>query len=153
MPELSAGLLIFRFESDEPEVLLGRLGGPFWARREHWTVPKGLVEEGEEPFAAALREFEEETGWPPPPGEAIPLGEIRQRGGKRVVAWALEGWFDPKTMRPGVFEMEWPPHSGQTREFPELAEVRWFRADDALDKINQAQVPLVTALIEALVGV
>lgn len=147
---LSAGLLLYRVVDGELEVLLARLGGPFWAKREHWTIPKGLVDEGEDPQHAALREFEEETGWSPPVTTLVPLGEIRQKGGKTVVAWAVEGDADPADLEPGTFEMEWPPRSGKTRAFPEISQVRWFSMSDARDTINSAQVPLLAALAAAL---
>lgn len=147
---LSAGLLLYRFVGGELQVLLARLGGPLWARREHWTVPKGLVEDGETPYDAARREFEEETGWAPPTGPAIAVGEVRQKGGKQVVAWAVEGDADPDTLVPGTFEMEWPPHSGRVGSFPEISEVRWFSVADARETINKAQVPLLAALAAGL---
>ncbi len=147
---LSAGLLLYRIVNGELQVLLARLGGPFWAKREHWTVIKGIVEDGEDLQQAALREFEEETGWAPPAGELIPLGEIRQKGGKRVVAWAVDGDADPAKLEPGTFEMEWPPRSGRVGTFPEISEVRWFSIAEAQTTINQAQVPLLDALGQAL---
>ena len=131
-------------------------GGPFFARRDegHWSVPKGEIEGGEEAREVARREFEEETGrsvetctggstW-------LPLGEITQRGGKRVVAWALEGDYDPATMVPGTFQMEWPPRSGRLGEFPELAEVRWFSISAAGEAITAAQIPLLERLLAEL---
>lgn len=147
---LSAGLLLYRVTDGEPQVLLARLGGPLWAKREHWTVPKGLVEGGEEPLDSARREFEEETGWKPPEGAPIPLGEIRQKGGKRVVAWGVEGDADPSTLTPSTFDMEWPPRSGRIQSFPEISEVRWFTMAEAREKINVAQVPLLAALERAV---
>ena len=149
MPVVSAGIVLYRLNGADLEVLLGRLGGPFWERLQHWTIPKGIVEAGETALAAAYREFEEETGWAPPAGEPIELGEVRQTGGKRVVAWALEGDFDPATMVPGTFEMEWPPRSGRQGTFPELAEVCWFPIADAQSTINQAQAPLLDRLVAA----
>ena len=146
MARVSAGVLVFRRNGDNLEVLLGRLGGPFFEKRPHWTIPKGIVEDGEDPIDAAYREFAEETGWVPPPGEPLDLGEIRQPGGKRVVAWALEGDFDPATMVPGTFTMEWPPRSGRLGEFPELAEVEWFAIDAARGTINRGQIPLLKRL-------
>lgn len=149
MPVISAGLLVYR-QIGELEVLLGRLGGPLWANRDHWTIPKGIVEDGEDQLAAAYREFREETGWAPPAGEPLALGEIRQRSGKRVVGWALAGDFDPATFQPGTFTMEWPPHSGRIGEFPELGEVRWFSVAEAKDVINQGQIPLLERFEETL---
>lgn len=146
MPITSAGLLIYRTAHPELEVLLGRLGGPLWAKREHWTIPKGIVEDGESELEAAYREFSEETGWVAPAGEPLPLGEIRQRGGKRVVAWAVEGNLDPATFQPGTFQMEWPRNSGKIGEFPELSEVRWFDLSIATSTINPAQAPLLHRL-------
>lgn len=146
----SAGLVLYRLTNGTLEVLLGRLGGPLWAKREHWTIPKGIVEAGEGQLEAALREFSEETGAPPPAGDPTALGEVRQRGGKRVVAWALEGELDVVDFRPGTFTMEWPPRSGRTGEFPELGEIRWFGIGDAKATINQAQVPLLERLEQSL---
>ncbi len=152
MPVISAGLVLYRTQGGAIEVLLGRLGGPLWAKRQHWTLPKGIVEDGEDPLDTAYREFEEETGQAAPNGDPLPLGEIRQRGGKRVVAWAIDGDFDLAAFEPGTFTMEWPPRSGRFGEFPELAEVGWFRIDEAKDAINTAQVPLLDRLQGNLAG-
>ena len=153
MPRVSAGILAFRRGGNgHVEVLLGRLGGPYFASREHWTIPKGIVEAGESPAQAAYREFEEETGWPPPAGEPLDLGEVRQSSGKRVVAWALEGDYDPETFNPGTFEMEWPPRSGRIGEFPELSEVRWWPMDEAKATVTRAQIPLLERLQSELGG-
>lgn len=143
---LSAGLVVYRSVDGRLQVLLARLGGPLWAKREHWTIPKGLLEGEEDAETAARREFTEETGWAAPDGPSIALGEIRQRGGKRVAAWGVAGDFDPSTLEPGTFEMEWPPRSGRTAAFPEISEVRWFDLAEARAKINQAQVPLLDRL-------
>jgi predicted NUDIX family NTP pyrophosphohydrolase len=130
------------------EVLIGHMGGPFWAKKdEHaWSIPKGEYGEGEDPLAAARREFEEETGTAPPDGPALELGEIRQSGGKRVVAWAVEGDLDPATVRSNTFTLEWPPRSGQLREFPEIDRAEWFDAATARRKLVKGQVGLVDAL-------
>ncbi|MFF4054347.1 NUDIX domain-containing protein [Streptomyces sp. NPDC001668] len=146
----SAGLLLFRHGGDGLEVLLGHMGGPFFARRDAgaWTVPKGEYEPEEPAWDAARREFQEELGLPPPDGEAVPLGEVRQTNGKVVTAWAIEADLDPATVVPGVFSMEWPPKSGQTREFPELDRVEWFALDRARSLIVKAQAAFLDRLAE-----
>jgi predicted NUDIX family NTP pyrophosphohydrolase len=130
MPEKrSAGLLVFRRTPEgETEVLIGHMGGPFWAARSAaaWSIPKGEYTDGEAPEEAALREFEEELGLPAPNGERIALGEVRQRGGKTVSVWAVRGDLDPARAVPGTFAMEWPRGSGVTREFPEMDRFGWF---------------------------
>ncbi|MGW0418155.1 NUDIX domain-containing protein [Streptomyces sp. NPDC003015] len=147
----SAGLLLFRHTGDSLEVLLGHMGGPFFARRDAgaWTVPKGEYEpDSESAWAAARREFQEELGLPPPDGEAVPLGEVRQTNGKVVTAWAIEADLDPATVVPGVFAMEWPPKSGRTQEFPELDRVEWFGLDRARAVIVKAQAAFLDRLAE-----
>ncbi|WP_405522390.1 NUDIX domain-containing protein [Streptomyces canus] len=147
----SAGLLLFRHTDDGLEVLLGHMGGPFFARRDAgaWTVPKGEYEPDSEPaWDAARREFQEELGLPPPDGEAVPLGEVRQTNGKVVTAWAIEADLDPATVVPGLFSMEWPPKSGQMREFPELDRVEWFGLDRARAVIVKAQTAFLDRLAE-----
>jgi predicted NUDIX family NTP pyrophosphohydrolase len=149
---ISAGLLLYRLHDGATEVLLGHMGGPFWAGREAgaWSIPKGELADGEEALAAALREFAEELGQPPPAGEPLPLGEVRQRGGKRVVAFALEGDFDPAALDPGTFEMEWPPRSGRRRRFPEVDRVAWLGLDDARRLVVRAQAELIERLAGAV---
>ncbi|MEU0946779.1 NUDIX domain-containing protein [Streptomyces canus] len=146
----SAGLLLFRHTEDGLEVLLGHMGGPFFARRDAgaWTVPKGEYEPEEPAWEAARREFQEELGLPPPDGEAVPLGEVRQTNGKVVTAWAIEADLDPATVVPGVFSMEWPPKSGRTQEFPELDRVEWFGLDRARAVIVKAQAAFLDRLAE-----
>ncbi|KQW13282.1 NUDIX domain-containing protein [Streptomyces sp. Root369] len=147
----SAGLLLFRHTDEGLEVLLGHMGGPFFARRDAgaWSVPKGEYEpDSESAGDAARREFQEELGLPPPDGEAVPLGEVRQTNGKVVTAWALEADLDPATVVPGVFSMEWPPKSGQMREFPELDRVEWFGLDRARTVIVKAQAAFLDRLAE-----
>jgi predicted NUDIX family NTP pyrophosphohydrolase len=147
----SAGLLLFRHTGDGLEVLLGHMGGPFFARRDAgaWTVPKGEYEpDAESAWDAARREFQEELGLPPPDGEAVPLGEVRQTNGKVVTAWAVEADLDPASVVPGVFSMEWPPRSGRTREFPELDRVEWFGLDRARSVIVKAQAAFLDRLAE-----
>ena len=115
----SAGLLLYRVRDGRPEVLIGHMGGPFWAKKDEgaWSVFKGEYDDAEEPLAAARREFEEETGRPPPDGPVVDLGEVRQSSGKRVTAWAIEGDFDPSTLQSNTFTVEWPPRSGRQAEF------------------------------------
>lgn len=146
----SAGLLLFRHTGQGIEVLLGHMGGPFFARRDSgaWTVPKGEYDPGEPAWEAARREFQEELGVPPPEGEALPLGEVRQSGGKTVTAWAVEADLDPAAAVPGTFEMEWPPRSGRIREFPELDRVAWFPLDRAREVIVGAQTAFLDRLAE-----
>ncbi|OLF05358.1 NUDIX hydrolase [Actinophytocola xinjiangensis] len=136
----SAGILLYRRAEDGIEVLLGHMGGPFWARKDAaaWTMPKGEYPPEEPPETAARREFTEELGLPVPPGDWVPLGEVRQSG-KTVTAWALAGDLDPDTVVPGTFEMEWPPRSGRTQEFPELDRVAWFPLAEATEKIVKGQ--------------
>lgn len=134
------------------EVLLAHPGGPFFARRDDgaWSLPKGEIEESEDPLQAAVREFTEETGLPVEGDGFTPLGEIRQKGGKRVVAWAFRGDCDPSAIVSNRFEMEWPPRSGQRRSFPEIDRACFFDADDARRKLIPAQVPFVDRLEAAL---
>ena len=147
----SAGLLLFRHTENGLEVLLGHMGGPFFARRDAgaWTVPKGEYEpDSESAWDAARREFQEELGLPPPDGEAVPLGEVRQTNGKVVTAWAIEADLDPATVVPGVFSMEWPPKSGRVQEFPELDRVEWFGLERARAVIVKAQAAFLDRLAE-----
>ncbi|MFJ4923724.1 NUDIX domain-containing protein [Streptomyces sp. NPDC088725] len=137
----SAGLLLHRVTDTGAEVLIGHMGGPFWASRDAaaWSIPKGEYESGEEPAAAARREFQEELGLPPPAGPWTPLGESRQRSGKTVTVWTVEGDLDPAQVTPGTFTMEWPGNSGVLREFPELDRVAWFSLDDATERLVTGQ--------------
>ncbi|MFF9455355.1 NUDIX domain-containing protein [Streptomyces flaveolus] len=146
----SAGLLLHRLGDGGTEVLLGHMGGPFHARRDAgaWTIPKGEYDPAEPAWEAARREFEEELGLPPPDGEAVPLGEVRQSGGKVVTAWAVEADLDPATIAPGTFRMEWPPRSGRIEEFPELDRVAWFTVDRAREVIVKAQAAFLDRLAE-----
>jgi predicted NUDIX family NTP pyrophosphohydrolase len=142
----SAGLLLYRRTSAAPEVLLVHPGGPFWARKdEHaWSIPKGEFAEGEDPLAAARREFAEETGFSPP-GTPVALGS-QGRGGKLIRIWAIEGDWDPGTLRSNSFTMEWPPRSGQTRAFPEVDRAGWFDLTTARRKIHRNQLEFLDAL-------
>lgn len=147
MPPRSAGLLLWR-RRPHLEVLLAHPGGPLHARKDVWGIPKGLVEDGEELLATAYREFEEELGLPVPPGDPVPLGEVRQKGGKVVTAWALEGDLDPGAIEPGHFEMVWPPRSGLVQSFPEIDRVAWFDLATARLKVLPAQLPLLDRLAD-----
>ncbi|MER6784557.1 NUDIX domain-containing protein [Streptomyces sp. NPDC000658] len=149
-PRRSAGLLLFRRTGDGPQVLLGHMGGPYFAKKDAraWTVPKGEYGPDEPAWDAARREFEEELGLPPPDGEAIALGEVRQTGGKTVTAWAIEADLDPASVDPGTFTMEWPPRSGRVQEFPELDRVAWFGLDRAREVIVTAQAAFLDRLAE-----
>ncbi len=150
----SAGILLWRRRGGRLEVLLGHHGGPYFARKDagHWTVLKGEVEPGEDLVAVARREFAEETGQQPPDGPLIELGQIRQRSGKRVLAWALEGDLDPDTAVSNTFELEWPPGSGKIQTFPEIDRVAWFDLPDARGMIKAAQAPFLDRLEAALAG-
>jgi predicted NUDIX family NTP pyrophosphohydrolase len=150
----SAGILLWRRRAGALEVLLAHQGGPLWAKKDHghWTVPKGEVEAGEAADlpAVARREFAEETGHAVPDWLAIPLGEIRQKSGKRVVAWALEGDLDPTAAFSNTYDMEWPPRSGRIQSFPEIDRVEWFGLDEAAERLKAAQVPFLERLEAAL---
>ena len=154
MPARSAGILLFRRPAGRLEVLLVHPGGPFWARRDEgaWSIPKGEHDDGEEPIDAARREFAEETGTVLPEGELIDLGEVRQRSGKRVSAWAAEGDLDPGSVHSNTFELEWPPRSGQLRAFPEVDKAGWFAPDDARRRLVPAQAAFVDRLLERVGG-
>lgn len=150
----SAGLLLFRIRDGCPEVFIGHMGGPFWAKKDDagWSIPKGEYREDEEPLPAARREFEEEIGSAPPEGPLIELGELRQSSGKRVVAWAVEGDFDPADVSSNTFSIEWPPRSGRLAEFPEIDRAEWFDLATAGRKLVRGQVPFLEALEKALVA-
>ncbi|MET8972260.1 NUDIX domain-containing protein [Streptomyces hydrogenans] len=151
----SAGLLVFRRTDDGGvEVLIGHMGGPFWARREQaaWSVPKGEYGPEEAPRAAARREFLEELGVPVPEGEWLDLGEVRQAGGKTVTVWAVEGDLDPAAVVPGTFTMEWPPRSGVLAEFPELDRVGWFAVDAAAPLLVAGQRVFLDRLVTRVRG-
>jgi predicted NUDIX family NTP pyrophosphohydrolase len=164
----SAGLLVFRrptgastgraAEGDEAtsfvEVLLVHPGGPYWSRRDDgwWSIPKGEVDPEEEELAAAEREFFEELGLEVPGGPRLPLGEVRQAGGKRVVAWAVEGDVDVAAIESGTFEMEWPPRSGRTVAFPEVDRAGWFSLEAAATKLLRSQLPFLDRVRALLSG-
>ncbi len=149
----SAGLLMFRRRAALAEVLLAHPGGPFWSRRDDaaWTLPKGEIDSGEDPLAAARREFLEETGFASQP-PFLPLGELRQKSGKRITAWAFEGDADPARLVSNPFEMEWPPRSGRMQSFPEIDRVQWFGLAAARRKLIAGQAPFIDALERCLAG-
>ncbi len=147
MPKRSAGILLHR----RGEVLLVHPGGPFWAKRDDgaWSIPKGEYEDGEDPLTAARREFAEELGSAlPDDAQLRPLGEVRQKNGKRVLAWAAEGDLDASAVRSNTFEMEWPPRSGRTQAFPEIDRAEWFPLARAREKLVPAQAAFVDRLAE-----
>lgn len=148
----SAGLLPYRVAGGAVQVLLGHMGGPFFARRDDgaWTIPKGEYEPHEEPLAAARREFEEEFGTPPPDAPLRELGTIRQRNGKQVTAWAVECDFDVATLVSNTFEIEWPPKSGRRQAFPEIDRAQWFDLETARTKMIAGQDALLDRLRAAL---
>jgi predicted NUDIX family NTP pyrophosphohydrolase len=149
----SAGVVLYRTGPDTVvEVLLGHMGGPFWARKDAgaWSVPKGEYAPGEDPLEAARREFAEELGHPLPDVPLVPLGELRQSGGKYVTVWAAEGDFDPAVAVSNTFELEWPRGSGVVRTFPEVDRVAWFTVDDARTRLVKGQVPFLDRLLEVL---
>lgn len=156
MPETSAGILLHRPGSggrgaDGREVFLVHPGGPFWAQKDEaaWSIPKGLADAGEDFEAAARREFAEEVG-AVPAGELVPLGEFKVTSGKRLLAFALEGDFDPTAVASNMFEMEWPPRSGRRQQFPEVDRAGWFGLELARTKLHLGQRPLIDALLAVL---
>ena len=148
MPRLSAGVLLYRFRDQTLEVFLVHPGGPFRRNKDlgSWSLPKGEYERGEDPLAAAKREFQEETGFPPPEGKYLPLGEIRQPGGKLVTAFAVEGDCAPEQIRSNTFPLEWPPKSGRMQQFPEVDRAEWFPLAVARTKLLPAQMPFLDGL-------
>jgi len=152
VPVSSAGVLLFRRSPGGIEVLLGHPGGPFWARRDEgaWSIPKGEYADGEDPRAAAAREFAEETGATLPDGPQLDLGTVRLPSGKRLTAYAVEGDLDPARAVSNTFEMQWPPRSGRMQAFPEIDRVEWFDPARARVKLARGQAELVERLISAL---
>jgi predicted NUDIX family NTP pyrophosphohydrolase len=152
-PRRSAGLLVHRRDGDgRLQVLLGHMGGPFWVRKQEraWSVPKGEHGPDEEPLAAAHREFLEETGLPVPDGEPVPLGMVRQSGGKEVTVWAVEGDLDAADAASNTFSMEWPRGSGRLQEFPELDRFAWVEVDAARELLVAGQVAFLDRLLAHL---
>jgi predicted NUDIX family NTP pyrophosphohydrolase len=152
MAKKSAGLVMYRVRNNQFEVLLVHLGGPFWARKDEgaWFIPKGEINPGEDEFAAATREFREETGIEPR-GDFIALGTIKHKGGKIVHAWAFEGDCDPSSVRSNTFTIEWPPRSGKMQEFPEVDRAQFASIEQARAKMASAEFELVERLQKILV--
>ena len=151
----SAGILLYRCGEDGTvEVLVGHMGGPFWAHRDEaaWSVPKGEYGEDEDAERAARREFVEELGLPVPPGPLRALGELRQPSGKRLTLWALAGDLDVESVRPGTFSLEWPPRSGRTQEYPEIDRVAWLGVEEARPLLVKGQRLFLDRLLELLRG-
>jgi predicted NUDIX family NTP pyrophosphohydrolase len=151
MTKHSAGLLLYRRPG--PEVLLVHPGGPFFTKKDHgmWSIPKGLIEDGEDHLAAAKREFTEETGCTPH-GKFLLLGSFRQSREKIIHAWAVEGEFNPARLKSNTFELEWPPRSGRVRKFPEVDRAAWFSLEEAGRRILAGQRPLLGRLVEEIAG-
>jgi predicted NUDIX family NTP pyrophosphohydrolase len=141
VPKLSAGLLLYRVRDGVVDVLIAHPGGPFWARKDDgaWSIPKGEYADGDDPWAAAQREFEEELGLTPPAGPRVELGSVKQSGGKVVTAFAVQGDLDVTDARSNTFELEWPRGSGQLRTFPEVDRVDWFPLAHARTKLLKSQ--------------
>ncbi len=152
MAKQSAGILVYRRRNNSVEVLLVHPGGPFWAKKDKgsWSLPKGEFEQYEDPLTAAKREFREEIGQAPPSDKPIELGSTKNKSGKTIYAWGLAGDLDVAHIKSNTFNMEWPPNSGQTQEFPEVDRAGWFTPQQASIKLNPAQVVFVERLAEQL---
>lgn len=133
-------------------MLLGHMGGPFWARKDAgaWSIPKGEYDREEDSLAAARREFEEEMGMPPPSGEPTLLGEVKQPRGKLIRVWCLQGEFDTARLRSNTFALEWPPRSGRIQEYPEIDRAEWFSVEAARRKLVPGQIPFLDLLLECV---
>jgi predicted NUDIX family NTP pyrophosphohydrolase len=145
----SAGILLYRRQGAQAEVLLVHPGGPFWSKKDlgAWFIPKGELEGDEQPLAAARREFHEEVGSEPPSGEPLELGCVKNKSGKLIFAWALEGDLDLTTFKSNTFSLEWPPRSGRVQEFPEVDRVGFFSLVEAAVKLHSAELPLLERLV------
>jgi len=153
-PRRSAGILLHRAGADGVEVLIGHMGGPFWARKDDggWSLPKGEIDDGEEPFAVALREFAEELGSPVPATDFVPLGEARVTSGKVLTVWAAAGDLDAGRIVSNTFELEWPPRSGRVQQFPEIDRAAWVPLATARTKLVKGQVVFLDRLAAHLAG-
>ena len=152
MPKLSAGILLYRFNDGLVEVLIAHPGGPFWAKKDEgaWSIPKGEYVEGEDPWAAAQREFEEELGKPPPDGPRIDFAPLKQPSGKVVTTFAVRGDLDLDGTVSNTFTLEWPKGSGNVREYPEVDRVGWFSVPEARSKLLKGQRPLLDRLMDVV---
>jgi predicted NUDIX family NTP pyrophosphohydrolase len=152
MPKLSAGLLLYRITDGSVEVLIGHPGGPFWAKKDAgaWSIPKGEYTDGEDPWAAARREFEEELGKPPPDGPRIDFPPLKQPSGKIITAFAVRGDLDLEGTVSNTFTLEWPTGSGNVREYPEIDRADWFCVPAARSKLLKGQRPLLDRLVDVL---
>jgi predicted NUDIX family NTP pyrophosphohydrolase len=148
----SAGLLIYRKSNSAIEVLIVHPGGPFWAKKDKaaWSLPKGEFEENEDTLTTAKREFKEELGHEPPEGEYIEIGSVKNKSGKVIHGWTVEGDVDVSMIKSNTFKMEWPPKSGQHQEFPEVDKAGWFSLEKAKEKLNPAQAEFIDRLAETL---
>jgi predicted NUDIX family NTP pyrophosphohydrolase len=148
VPRTSAGILLYRLRPSGPEVLLGHMGGPFWATKDDgaWSIPKGEHEPDEDPLAVARREFEEELGSPVPTGALVPLGRVRVTSAKVLTVWAAEGDLDATATHSNTFQLEWPPRSGRMQEFPEIDRSAWFPLAQARSKLLKGQLPFLDRL-------
>ncbi|MGY1619002.1 NUDIX domain-containing protein [Geodermatophilus sp. SYSU D00691] len=151
MPRTSAGVLLYRRAGDGVEVLIGHMGGPFWAKKDAggWSIPKGEYGDGEDPFAVAQREFEEELGSPVPATDFAPLGEVKASG-KTLTVWAAEGDLDASACVSNTFTVEWPPRSGRVQEFPEIDRAAWVTVDVAREKLVKGQLPFLDRLLDTV---
>lgn len=154
MSKTSAALLVYRVAGGSLELLLGHMGGPFWAKKDDgaWSIPKGEYGPDEEPIDAARREFTEETGLPVPEGDHLELGEFRQGSGKVITAFAVEADPNLDGFAPGTFSLQWPPRSGRMQDFPELDRIAWLDLEAAGRALVKGQVPIVTAVAARQAG-
>ncbi len=150
MRKQSSGLLVYRRKGDGLEVLLVHPGGPFFARKDVWGIPKGESEPEEDPLSAAYREFEEEIGQKPPTGDAIELGEVKRSDGKVIKAWAIEGDIEARIVSSSLFDLEWPPRSGKIQQFPEVDDAKWFDIGQISGKLHKGQEIFIQRLADNL---
>jgi predicted NUDIX family NTP pyrophosphohydrolase len=149
--KISAGILMFRKRKQKIQFLLVHPGGPYFIKKNEgvWSIPKGEFPHDEEPLTAAIREFEEETGYKPS-GNFVELNPITQKGGKKVLCWAIEDDLNHENITSNTFEIEWPPRSGKMRGFPEIDKAGWFDIDEAMQLINEKQIPLLEELLSKM---